>query len=447
MSSRHPSSQRIPLLRAGSVLALLLLAGLPAAASEHELCFGETPTIVGTSAPDELTGTEGRDVIIGRAGDDMIDSLGGPDLVCGGLGWDFIETGRGDDRVKGEFGDEVVFGGAGNDYVDTGAGEVEALFGGPGADEMHGGPGDFDSLIGGSGNDVLDGGPGLDTAEYWDSDAGIEADLRTDSATGYGDDDLIDIEGVIGSDFADVLLGDDGVNLLRGDEGDDHLESFGSGDHLEGNGGVDHVDGGEDADIVSYDDAPEPVSVDLSTGSSTGWGDDTLVSIEGAFGSLFNDRLVGDEQSNFLRPDFGDDEILGGRGTDLLAFYDSFEPVVVDLEAGTALGWGADTFSGMEDAIGSGFADELRGDRQPNWINGGSGRDSIFGLGRDDTLIGWFGIDTIDGGRGSDACDGETEISCESDPAAFEAGGNATSWDDLDLPATLSRTARPELAP
>jgi len=88
---------------------------------------------------------------------------------------------------------------------------------------------------------------------------------------------------------------------------------------------------------------------------------------------------------------------------------------VVDLAAGTAVGWGSD-LHGIEDVTGSGRADVLIGDEGANRIGGGSGDDAISGAGSDDILVGNRGVDEADGGAGSDACDAETEIACEGDP-------------------------------
>jgi hypothetical protein len=101
---------------------------------------------------------------------------------------------------------------------------------------------------------------------------------------------------------------------------------------------------------------------------------------------------------------------------DQAAYFDSFEQVVVDLAAGTATGWGADTLTGIEDVIGSAHADLLTGDGGPNGISGGSGADEISGAAGDDVLLGDGGVDSADGGAGTDACEAETETGCEGEP-------------------------------
>ncbi len=142
-------------------------------------------------------------------------------------------------------------------------GAVEALFGGPGDDRLFGGPGSFDGLIGGGGDDLLHGGPGQDLAEFFGAPNGVTADLETGTATGQGDDDLLAVEGLVGSNFDDVLLGDGISNLISAQEGDDVVDARGSGtlaglgaDLIDGGAGADALEGGAGDDIVTFEDSP-----------------------------------------------------------------------------------------------------------------------------------------------------------------------------------------------
>ncbi len=111
------------------LLSLTLFAALAAAASStaanasavgQELCFGKAPTIVGTPGEEEVTGTEGPDVIITN-GAHGVDARGGDDLVCStGQAPDFfISLGTGADRFLGSSSDELV------DANHEAAGEVD----------------------------------------------------------------------------------------------------------------------------------------------------------------------------------------------------------------------------------------------------------------------------------------------------------------------------------
>jgi hypothetical protein len=215
-----------------AVLVALVLAGslLTGGAAEAALpCFGRVATIVGTRGDDLLVGTTGDDVIVGLRGFDRIRGRGGDDRICGGGDSDVLRGGAGDDAIEGNGGSDSAHGGPGADRILLGAGAVEALFGGPGDDRLFGGPGSFDGLIGGGGDDLLHGGPGQDLAEFFGAPNGVTADLETGTATGQGDDDLLAVEGLVGSNFDDVLLGDGISNLISAQEGDDVVDAGGQG--------------------------------------------------------------------------------------------------------------------------------------------------------------------------------------------------------------------------
>ena len=116
--------------------------------------------IRGTSAPDVLTGTPFRDIMIGLAGDDELSGGDGVDRLIGGPGADTLLGGKLGDRLEGGYGADLLIGGSfqQDPYVTF----DDRLIGGPGPDDLRGGPGD-DSLTGGAGNDVLRGGTGEDS--------------------------------------------------------------------------------------------------------------------------------------------------------------------------------------------------------------------------------------------------------------------------------------------
>ncbi len=250
-------------------------------------CYGRRATIVGSHGPDVLTGTPGNDVIAGRRGNDVIDGRGGDDFICPGRGNDVAAGGDGDDNLDASPGDDVLDGGAGRDFlgyfyssraavVDFSTGEAagrgldlvrgfegavgsrfgDTFLGGPAAEQLEGRGGN-DHRDGGEGDDLLMPGPGLDRvaggdgwdfALYWDAPRGIWADLR--GAQGNGRDRLDGIEGLAGSDFADVLTGDEGHNALYGYRGRDRLRGRGGDDRLFGGRGPDLLDGGPGTDLL-----------------------------------------------------------------------------------------------------------------------------------------------------------------------------------------------------
>jgi Ca2+-binding RTX toxin-like protein len=80
----------------------ILVTKVPDARAGARTCFGQAPTIVGTSGRDDLNGTDGPDVIWAKAGTDTVHGKGGADLICGGRGRDALLGGNdGRDRMSG----------------------------------------------------------------------------------------------------------------------------------------------------------------------------------------------------------------------------------------------------------------------------------------------------------------------------------------------------------
>jgi Ca2+-binding RTX toxin-like protein len=266
-------------------------------------------------------------------------------------------------------------------------------------------------IAGGAGDDVLararvlDGGDGSDTVSYaWSNgvvvDLAISDPQRTD-ANYLIFDTLISIENLTGSTWDDPLKGNSGANRLTGADGSDTLM---------GRAGDDILDGGNGFDTASYAEASTGVTVDLGvTGpQSTGEGVDKLISIENLTGSAFADTLLGTAERNILTGGAGDDVLVGrgggdqldgGEGVDTASYADATARVWVTLSS--ASGWfpdtgAADRLIGIENVVGTAFADILTGNAGANALSGGAGNDRLTGdLGRD-TLTGGAGNDVFD---------------------------------------------------
>jgi Ca2+-binding RTX toxin-like protein len=126
--------------------------------------------------------------------------------------------------------------------------------------------------------------------------------------------------------------------------------------------------------------------------------------IENAIGGSGSDTLVGNAANNTLTGGAGGDVLDGGAGLDAANYAGSDAGVTVNLLAGTALGGHAagDTFTGIENVIGSTQNDALTGDNGNNMLNGRLGNDTLDGGDANDALIGGAGADALDGGGGID---------------------------------------------
>jgi Ca2+-binding RTX toxin-like protein len=379
-----------------------------------KLLIGDNATSVGNGtstfddAGNNLTGTVNGDRFLG---------LGGNDTLSGGGGNDTFVLSNG----ANAFGNDSVDGGAGlNDAIGIGTSTqvthgvtidfrthqaisaqgsavftgIESAFGSMKDDVFiaidpdrkntgyqQGASADWNiGLRGYAGNDTFTGDQNpfaFETVLYSEAPAGVTVNLATRTASdGYGfTDTLIDINGVQGSAFADVLKGGGTAisqNRLRFEQ-------------LEGMGGNDTIDANGSTSVrVTYQSSPSGVTVNLATGTaSDGWGGtDTLIGISQVRGSNFADTLTGNGGNNLIEGQGGNDTIDGGGGFDTLSFQNATGLVDVDLALGSAIvtgGLGNDTWTNMEDLRGGDFNDTLRGDNFDNTLDGGAGADLLDG--------------------------------------------------------------------
>jgi hypothetical protein len=116
---------------AGLLTVAYFVFAARSAAAAQPTCRGAAATIVGTSGPDKIEGTAGRDVIVARGGADDVEGRGGNDLIC---------AGDGNDHVEGDAGNDRILGGRGNDDLEGKSG-ADVLNGGRGFDKGQGGLG------------------------------------------------------------------------------------------------------------------------------------------------------------------------------------------------------------------------------------------------------------------------------------------------------------------
>ena len=118
-------------------------------------------------------------------------------------------------------------------------------------EEVKGFNGD-DVLLGSSG-DTLNGGEGKDTVVYQLKSSQITADLANNTASDAdGENSLIAIENIVGSNFGDRINGNNQSNSLRGGKGSDAIDGSGGDDFIVGGVGADTLTGGGGADNFVY---------------------------------------------------------------------------------------------------------------------------------------------------------------------------------------------------
>ncbi|WP_271190549.1 calcium-binding protein, partial [Dactylosporangium matsuzakiense] len=140
------------------------------------------------------------------------------------------------------------------------------------------------------------------------------------------------------------------------------------------------------------------------------------------FGEEGADTVITDSLAAEVHGGAGDDTFVSGSaadafygddGRDTISYAKSAAGVTVALgdlnQQGTGSG---DKLYGVENIIGSGFADTLSGSNDANAIYGGDGDDVINGNAGNDTLAGDGGTDMLRGGAGDDTYilgDGDAE--------------------------------------
>ena len=200
-----------------------------------------------------------------------------------------------------------------------------------------------------------------------------------------------------GTSLKDKIIGTNAADQLFGLGGDDLLFGKGGKDILYGGAGNDTLDGGKGDDKLFG-----------------GAGKDMLI------GGLGDDVLNGGTGDDTFTSGLGADKFIGGAGIDTVDYSHAggAQGIHVALDnseasAKTSLG---DTFSGVENVIGTDFFDFVIGTDLANVLSGGLGNDILSGLSGADTLNGGEGddilrpgndtaVDHVNGGDGADVVD------------------------------------------
>ncbi|HET7481442.1 MAG TPA: calcium-binding protein [Actinomycetota bacterium] len=176
-------------------------------------------------------------------------------------------------------------------------------------------------------------------------------------------------------------------------------------------------------------------------------GNDVIVG-KGGFDNIFglggNDLICGGSGTDSLFGGPGDDKLNpqggqsnGGSGDDLFVhgsarFDGAPRGIHVDVERGTATGWGTDRLNGVTSVIGSSHDDVIKGSAAFDDLAGGPGSDLLVGRAGDDYLAGWGalgrdGQDVLKGGVGDD------RLFWSPKADTFD-GGSGNDWAQMDGP-------------
>ena len=434
-----------------------------------------------------------RIVVIFR-GDEAANNIVGTDTTDVLCGWD------GTDTLIGGFSSDALFGGNDNDLIVQDGQQDDA-------------------------GDAIDGGDGIDTLDYSGMEdvhgglAGITVDLPGMTVTKFRDrfymqtDNVQNVEKFLGSRFDDRMIGDAANNYFEGYGGEDTLEGGAGNDSLEGGAGndllrggtgndmflvtpssyadSDIIDGGDGNDILGFYQLDGGVNLDLAVGTLRRYqgnaivGIDTVLSIENAVGTGFNDTLSGSaiaellngscgndvlsgaEGADTLGGGIGNDTLTGGAGNDRIVGEDGDDMIIqsadsftdndsltgsagfdtldysniagagmrieVDFGTGTVRKYqderlvGTDKILDIEKVIGSQGHDKFIGNASDNYFEGAAGND---------TFIGGAGRDTLFGGDGDD----RFLASNWAGNATIDGGNGTNTLDYSALPAITGKS-------
>ncbi|CAH0356480.1 calcium-binding protein [Sphingobium sp. CECT 9361] len=315
--------------------------------------FATNETIAGTAAGDQLLGGKGIDRIDGKAGNDFIWGGSGADILTGGGGIDRFAY-----HAASEAGDVIkdFKGGPSGDVIDVSV-MSHSL--------------NWDSLAG--------------HARFVQSGANSLFQVDTDGG-GNSYVTLATLEGVAASSLTASNISD---SIFVTNNGSKYT------------GGVVAKPGAPAALPSAFADLGHMAR---QLGSSAA---DTLLGTAKAdllIGGAGRDWLNGMASDDMLAGGGGADILMGGSGKDTASYADASSGVTVSLKVpatntGDAAG---DSFSQIENLMGSAYADRLTGNSSVNVIFGLEGNDVLYGLGGADTLNGGDGNDRLEGGTHND---------------------------------------------
>ena len=340
------------------------------------------------------------DILVGDAGNNLINGTAGRDSISGLGGQDTLNGLASDDTITGGADNDTMTGAAGNDLFPVSVGDgFDAVNGGS---APAGAPAETDTIAAQADNTII----GLTQISL------IEA-ITANGKTGVK----------VAADDAGRTLNFGAVNMtnivsINGGAGPDTITGTTVGDMIFGGVGIDNLIGGNGADTLS------------------GGADDDTVN-GGAGTDVFQ-----------VNPGDGFDAVIGGTEADsIMAMADNMSiglRSIASTEAINASGhtgvtiqgspsanilnFGAVTMTGIGSINGGDGGDTITGTADADVINGGTGLDTLNGGGGDDVITGGVGNDVMNGGVGLDRFTFAAAFGADT-IAGFDA--NATGGQDL----------------
>ncbi|MCY2983755.1 MAG: Ig-like domain-containing protein, partial [Planctomycetota bacterium] len=249
----------------------------------------------------------------------------------------------------------------------------------------------------------------LDATEGADTGTGSGMD---DVLNGLGGDDKLFGNGgndqLFGGAGNDSLFGGDGNDLLDGGTGNDKMFGGDGNDILVGGAGADLVDGGAGTDTVDYSKSTTGVTALLDDVDQ--WGPYANQKSGGLSGDATGDtyssveNIIGSSNNDYVYGAATGSDAKLGDGNDI---FDNNQTRIardtVDGGAGNDTIW---TGKGDDLLIGGLGDDKLFGEEDNDILLGGAGNDQLLGGSGNDTLNGGSGADYVEGGDGNDTVKG-----------------------------------------
>jgi Ca2+-binding RTX toxin-like protein len=419
-----------------NVSPLQLTIGNVTFADGSRLIFGDNTTGTGAdSGANNISGTAGRDYLVGFGGNDTLGGgSGGDDWLEGGAGNDRLAGGSGKDsfvfrEASAANGDLITDFSTGWDNIQLDGSALSTL----GANgQFVAGDARFAANATGTAQDASDR-IIFNTSTlqvFYDADgAGGAAGQLLFTITSGRAVSATDFTVINGTPEAD-LVGTEGNDTLAGTPEDESILGLGGHDSIDGGGGNDTIEGGTGNDTILGSgtilggDGDDIIETNLFYGGGSinfgGEGNDTLFGFDELHGDGGDDLLHGNAEASVLF-DGGagndtawnfdlNDTMDGGAGSDTVLIFEQ-RALTIDLQAGAvtdSTGTRSSSLINVENVhrtqqavfggddhtyyfddylIGNSADNELRGDRGGDTLSGGLGNDTlnaaVFDFGED----------------------------------------------------------------